>query len=211
MSDGFDVDAFLDGYEHRVESATIYRRNDLVAEIGRLEAELAEVAQTGATDDDGHVDRARDLSERIDAARSELEASKKVFWFQSIPRDDWALLVLQHPPSEEDRKAAQGRDAVARSFWPEAIAACSLDPPLSVEQAKRMMQWRVEDSDAVCAAVMTANQAVTAAPKSPMATAVAQALAGSSTSPKGKESRGGSSMAGKGARSRSTGTTKKAG
>lgn len=208
--DGFDVDAFLDGYRPRVEPVELVQRGDLVSEHARLEGELAEAAGSGSSDDDGHVERSQELAERIVALEAEIEASKATFTFSSCSHEAWYRLMAEHPPSNEER-AAQPQAAVGTEFQIHALAECSRSPKLTVAQARRMRDMRPDDFDRCWLAVVQANEGQVVVPKSAMATAVRGLLERSSTNRKARRSRGRSSPAANGKASRSTSTTKTAG
>ena len=214
MAESLDIAEFLTGYAHRVETVELFGRSDLAGRIEQLQRELADCAQTvGASDDDGHIERARELAEQITQAEQALQASRVTFRFRSLPRADWSRLVIEHPATDEERQQHPGvPDVVGESFWPAAIAACAESPELTVDQAQQMGETlRTDDWDRLRMAVRRVNEEPVTVPKSGMGGAVSQLLAASSKPAKPKASRGKSGTAAKGKASPSTTTTAKGG
>lgn len=209
MTDDFDVDAFLDGYQQRQETVEIQQRGDLVAEHARLEAELARLGETGSSDDDGHLDQVQQVLDRIGETERLLEEGKRSFTVQAISRQAWYDLLADHPPSEKERQrhpqASAGVD-----FQVHALAACSVSPKLTIEQARRLLDTRADDFDRLWMAVVQANEGGVVVPKSGLASAARGIFEQRSTNRKARRSRGASGPAANGKASRNTTTTKKA-
>jgi len=204
-SGDWDIDAFLDGYKPRTKTVTIYQRGDLVDEHARLESNLAASA-TG-----GDPDQAREILARIKAITAELEGSGRTFHVEACSHDEWYQLLVAHPATDDERKAMPN-SAVGAEFQAHAMALCVRRPKVSVAQAKRMRAgMRPDDFDRLWLAVIDCVEGQVEVPKSGLATAVASLFDASSTPPANRAARRRSSSAAKGARSRSTSTTKKAG
>lgn len=204
-SEGWDVDAFLDGYKPRTATVTIYQRGDLVAEHARLETELAQSAA------DGDPDRTREVLARIKAAAADLEGSGREFHVEACSHDEWYQLMVDHPPDDAERQA-RPNSAVGADFQAHALARCVRSPKVSVAQARRMRaDMRPDDFDRVWLAVIECVEGAVEVPKSGLATAVASLFDASSTPRGNRASRRRSSSAAKGGRSSSTSTTRKAG
>lgn len=205
MPDDFDVDAFLDGYERRVERVTVCARGDLLAEHSSLEAQLAEA---GRGDD---PDAAKHLAQRIAEIEEQIRASEREFTFQAISHEGWYRLLVEHPPTDEER-AKRPEVVGGEDFQIAATAACSVSPKLTQEQVGRMRTiLRPDDFDRLWMAVVRCNEGATVAPKSGLATAVRDLYAKLPTTSEPTASRGRRSSAGSAGRSRRTSTTKKAG
>ncbi len=202
MSDGFDVDEAIDGYQLRVEEARICLRQDLLAEHRRLEMELAAAMQSDS-------EAALALAERVAEVEQEIRDAERVFRFEAVSKREWQDMLRDHPPTDEQLAAVKGLDYNPETFPFAAIAASSLEPKLTAEQAKRMEErFKPTDFDMIWGTVLRANIEVSAAPKSVLAGAVLLRNAGSSTTAPRKASRGRSSSAANGARTRPASTTK---
>jgi hypothetical protein len=205
VADVFDVDAFLDGYKRRVETATISQRADLLAEHARLEADLA---RKGAGED---VDGFEKTLESLEAVEAQMEGSLQVFSFEACGHEDWYGLLVAHPPSEAET-VAMPNSLAGKDFQVHAIAECSKSPKLTVKQVRRMQrEWRPDDFDRLWLAVVTANEGAVELPKSGLATAARALYDKRSTNRKARRSPGRRGSAGNAGQSPNTSTTTKAG
>jgi len=180
MGDESDLDAWLDDYQAVVVEARVVQKAALISEHGRLEQALL-AAQQAAGDvmADPAVGEAR---RAVQACEAEIEASQKVFKFQSTGHEAWHTLKRRHPPNAEDTKA--GSDVHMDSFAPAAIAMFSLEPKITLPQAQTMMRKLPPgEFEKVYEAVLQANGEVIGTPKSVLAalTERFQANAASST------------------------------
>jgi len=203
-SGDWDVDAFLDGYKPRTKTVTIYQRGDLVDEHAHLEAELARAAAAGEEAE------AKATLERLLAVEAELGGSGRTFDIEACSHDEWYRLMAAHPPTEAERQA-DPESAVGADFQAHAIAACARRPALTETQVRRMRAaLRPDDFDRLWLAAIESVKGQVEAPKSELATAVAQLFAVSSTPPAKRARPRRSSSAGNGGRSPSTSTDRKA-
>ena len=126
-----DIDAFLAGYKLPGEEVAVCRDPGLVDRFtvadSRVNAAEANAGLAGAP---------ADLIEARDALAAEIEDSVQVFRLQATPLPDWLALQGEHPPTEEERAA--GEFAHPDTWEPAAVAACAVDPTMTVEQAARM-------------------------------------------------------------------------
>jgi hypothetical protein len=161
--EGFDVDDWLAGYEPVTAEARLWPYG-LVEEHMRLDEELA-----------GHPgpDRSKELAEEIAALEERAVERVRVFTFRSLGALAWADLIAKHAPTPEQLKANPGAEH-DESFIPAAMAAASVDPKLTVDQAERMhgtvsfAEW-----DTLWGAVLRANLGVLESfPKSALAVAI---------------------------------------
>lgn len=125
------VDDFLDGYEAPVEEVAVCGRPALIAEHAKLEAEIA-----GARVRNGLAGAPSDLLDRLAELEAEIAESVMVVKLRALANRPWADLLAAHPPTTEER--AKGYGAHPATFEPAALAACAVDPPMTVEQAGRM-------------------------------------------------------------------------
>jgi hypothetical protein len=114
-------------------------------------------------------------------ADDQLRQAEKTFRFRQIRWADYQKLVADHPSVDGDRYAerfASLGDVNHTTFWPALLAACNLEPGLTVEQAT----W-LRDGDAewpglpgqkweeLVLAVWTVNVGGSSIPKSVLSTA----------------------------------------
>ena len=163
------VDAFLDGYEGPVEEVPVCGKPGLIEAFriadSELESALARAGLAGAP---------RELRDRVAALEAQIEASVQVFRLRGLPYGEWADLRTQHPELAE--------------FETAALAACAVEPPVTVAQAQRMRDTLGPEFGRLMAAVARLNQESAAAPKSLLLSALRAQSDGSSDTPPSTES-----------------------
>lgn len=160
-------------------------RGDLLAEHDRLEAELAEVRRQDALSN--RPSTAAEVAGRIEALQAQIEASSVQFTFHAVGQKRWTDLLVEHPPSEEDREEGAAFDR--RTFPVAALAASCVEPAMTQEQAARLYevcnfgQW-----EQLWGACIAANVEGTSVPFSFAASAVLRGYETSSEQPTTTES-----------------------
>ncbi|HEY5834978.1 hypothetical protein [Streptomyces sp.] len=129
-----DIEAILKQAKPRETTVPVYMAGDLVAEIERLERQLAE-AGAGAWKADSLADTnpTRAIAEKIEAVREKLKKSEVEFRFRALPDDQWSDLLAAHPPKDSEQHLFNP-DTFPRAL----IAACAVDPIMEVEQVDRL-------------------------------------------------------------------------
>lgn len=163
----------------RLGEVTVCARGDLVAShrdlVQQLGAMVVDDDSLEATDDDAK----RAIAEQIVAVEAEIEKSRVTIKLQSIG-GRWSNLLREHPPSGDQR--LMGYDNNPDTFQPAAIAACAVDPPITLEQATKM-QIVLDEGEwgTVYTTVQHLNRARTPNPKLAAATEILHPSAPSST------------------------------
>lgn len=138
----FDVDAFLGEREPHRGVARIVVKNHLVDQIAELERVYRDAKKID--EKENRIPEAPGIAEQLATARTELEASARLFIFEEIPGHLWDTLVREHPPTKQHRDAAKEEGATVSwnpdTFPPALFAAASVDPKLDREGAKKL--WR---------------------------------------------------------------------
>jgi hypothetical protein len=95
------------------------------------------------------------------ALEAEIDASLISFRFRALSARDWRVLTAAHPPTKQQKTANEQATLDEDSFWPAAVAACLVDPALTVDQVLELEssvltsdQW-----DALKATCLTVNRA----------------------------------------------------
>ena len=131
---GKDIEAILKQAKPRETTVPIYMAGDLVAEIERLERQLAEVgAAQWQADSLASTNPTTAIAQKIEAARKKLKASEVEFRFRALPDDQWSDLLAAHPPKDPEKQLFDP-DSFPRAL----IAACALDPVMTPEQVDRL-------------------------------------------------------------------------
>ena len=103
---------------------------EAAAQHRRLEAELQKAEQSpgGSVSDRGPAQIAQEIAELYESTEP------TVFKFAPLSPQAWADLIAEHPPPKGERA-----DVNVESFWPEAMAACCIDPEdATVEDFRRL-------------------------------------------------------------------------
>ncbi|MGI5233839.1 hypothetical protein [Actinoallomurus sp. CA-142502] len=130
-----DIEDILGSAELPQKTVELCLKGNLQADFEVLERQLREAEET---DDDalaGGV-RARELAEQIEDVRRKMAEHVTMFRFTALGAKSYSDLLAKHPPTEEQKQAGAG---VNLDTWPAAlVAACALDPKMTVEQAERL-------------------------------------------------------------------------
>jgi len=171
------IDDFLDGYEPPVEEVPVCGRPGLIAEHAQVEAEVAGHSIHGSLGGPP-----KELLHRLAELEAEIAESVIVVKLRAIANRPWADLLAAHPPTTEER--AKGYGVHPDTFEPAALAACAVEPELTVAQAERMANT-VPRSEwtALTEAVRRLHEDRSTAPKSPLLSVLRPASAASSATP----------------------------
>lgn len=134
--------------------------NRLIDDFEKLRKEAAktEVAANMSNDREVHI-RSVELNRQLESMRQQIEDSRVAFVFQGIPRVEYNELVEQHPSRKEDRD--NGFEFNPETLAPYLIAACAVDPELTVEQATFFWtEWTAAEGIKLYNAAYEANKVV---------------------------------------------------
>lgn len=166
-----DLDAWLDDYRPYISSVRVCGRADLVGEHERLNAELT--AAVAADKDMLASERVAEAKVAVESVQAAIEASEMEFTFQGLPFKEWQDLKRQHPPTEGQR--TRGHDTNMETYAPALIAATSLEPKISSEQATRLVErLPLAEAEKLYEAALNANGQVAGPPKSVLAAHIDQ-------------------------------------
>lgn len=187
------VEDFLDSYAAAVEEVPICGRPALFAEHQAVEAEML-AYHVGGGLASGVPD---ELIERQTTILDEIDKSVMVFRLSAIPRQAWADLIRDHPPTDEQRRLGYLFDP--EPFTLALIEACAVEPKLSAAQVERMQATLPQGEwDRLAGVAIKLNQGHVTAPKRGLLSAF-QAMSGESwTTPQTEESLEASSLDGRG-------------
>ena len=129
-----DIEALLKRAKPRETTVAVYLAGDLVADIERLERQLADAGGTQwQADSLASKNPAVVIADKIEAARKRLKASEEEFRFRALSDDQWSDLLAAHPPKDPEKNLFDP-DTFPRAL----IAACCIDPVMSPEQVDRL-------------------------------------------------------------------------
>lgn len=127
-----DIESIIDGASPPTTSVRICVAGDLSAQFEELEAQLAE-AKNWKPDSLGDASPTRDLAQRMETLREQMREHEHTFTFRGLSTRAWSDLVAHHPP-RDDKDEAWNLETLPVAL----IAACAVDPEMSVEQAERL-------------------------------------------------------------------------
>lgn len=109
------------------------------------EHDVAERVATDNPDQRSAQDALAAAQEALSAAEDAMEGTTAVFRFQGLGRAEWDALVEEHPATREQKEKARKESASPPvwnddTFGPALVAACSVDPVITYEQAA--MLWK---------------------------------------------------------------------
>lgn len=177
-------------------SVPICLRGDLVARHEQLERDLAAAQNSDTAGSLAAGGQARKIAEEIEALERDMQEHTHDFVFRGLPAKQYRDLVEAHPPRKDnDLDAAFGADM---STFPVAlIAACCVDPVMTVEQATQLADVLTEGqlmTMFTCAVGL--NRSQVDVPKSVLASEILASSAPRSKRPGRGGSAGGGSSAG---------------
>ncbi|HLT68891.1 MAG TPA: hypothetical protein VKZ72_01920 [Acidimicrobiales bacterium] len=169
MTDDFDIDEFIAGYEPQVVPVKVCPKGSLVAEHAALDAALNAAAQeAGDVMRDPEVSR---LKAEVAAIERRIEEESRTFYFRAVPRRRWQDLKRQHPPTEQQRREDR-LDVNLETFVVPAIALASYKPKLELEQANRLAETLPDGEIQKLFAAVIEVQGEILVPKSVLAAAI---------------------------------------
>lgn len=163
------LDDFLGAYRAPRKSTRVTMRADLLAEHAQLKDDY-QAAMRGDMAEN-RLPVAPAIRDRLAQLEDEIGESEFTFTFEALPRGEYVALVGEHPPRPEDTKG--GLPFNADTFSPALIAACAVEPTMSIEDADRMLgKLSPGQFDKVWTAVVAVNLGDDAAPKSVLRSAL---------------------------------------
>ncbi|GAA2484575.1 hypothetical protein GCM10010406_21050 [Streptomyces thermolineatus] len=167
-----DITDVLKRLKPREKLVTLYLAGDEVAEVERLEAELARLNDGWQPTSLGSANPKEKLAKQIAAARERIAKSAVDFRLRALGDKAWSDLVAAHPSDKRD-------EAWDPTTFPAAlIAACCVDPAMTVEQVHQLFDGlNFGQREALTSGALEVNGDATAVPFSISASAILQSIA----------------------------------
>lgn len=127
------IDEILAAIHRPEKTVPICLRGDLHAVFEQLERDFIK-ADTAITDDvttTGASAEAVKLGQRMEEIRGEMRDATEIFTLRALPRTEWVALAQAHP----QRPGIDTGDVNEETFTLALVAACCIDPEMTVEQA----------------------------------------------------------------------------
>lgn len=155
--------------EHTVQ---VCLAGDDAAEVERLERELATLADAWEPTSLGDKHPGEKAAKQIAAIRTRMQKSVVEFRFRALGATAWSDLVAAHPG--ESKQEAWN----VKTFPIALLAACCVDPVMTVEQAQTLCEQLNEGQRGdLHAAVWEVNASATSVPFSVSASAILSSIA----------------------------------
>lgn len=128
-----DISKILKQASRRRRSVYLCLAGDLVAELDRLEHQLAALGgkawePNSLADEDPRTE----LAKKVAAARKAVRAAETEFVFQALDDRAWSDILAAHPSKD----GSQSWDP--ETFGPALVAACAIDPVMTLEQVAEL-------------------------------------------------------------------------
>ncbi|MEV7358208.1 hypothetical protein [Kitasatospora sp. NPDC091276] len=127
---GLDIEAIIEGATAREVTVPLCLAGALQGEYEALERQLMDAAATVGQSLAGSP--RTQVAERMEALREEMTRHLVEFRFRALDPHAWSDILAAHPASTPDMLFDPG------TLFPAVIAACSVDPVMTVEQYKRL-------------------------------------------------------------------------
>lgn len=168
-----DISEILKKAKRRQKSVFISLAGDKAAELERLEKELAALGDAWAPGSIAETDPRKRLAQKVSAARQAVRESETEFRFEALGDKAWSDLIAAHPPKEK------GQAFDPDTFAPALIAACAIDPVVTVDQVKALFEvFNHAQRDALWQGAFDVNTEATGLPFSLTASGILDSLTG---------------------------------
>ncbi|MFD4912857.1 hypothetical protein ACFWNR_06495 [Streptomyces virginiae] len=129
-----DISEILKRAKRRQKSVFLCLAGDALAELDQLEKALAALGNAWQPDSLAAQDPRAELAKQVSAARDKVRASETEFRFEALGNKAWSDLHAEHPSS------VKGQAWDPETFPPALIAACAVDPVMTVEQVRELFE-----------------------------------------------------------------------
>lgn len=189
------IDDLIGSAVPRTAEVRVCARGDLAERHADLVRELERWLEVEGADSLAQDSNVHHIKDKLLEVEEEIDRASVSIRFQAIPAYKWATLMRLNPPSREDLQ--RGFDNNPDTFPIQAVAACSVEPTISVEQAEQLRNTLHTAEWLKCwMAVVLLNNEETPTPKLGAAIADRLASAQSSTPASDEESLAGPSSDG---------------
>lgn len=168
-----DISEILKRAKPRERSVTICLAGDEVAEVERLERQMADLSDTWQADSLASGNPHEKLAKQIKAARDRMKKAEVEFRIRALGAQAWSDLVAAHPSKNKN-------EAWDPETFPQALLAqCCVDPVMSADQVGELFEVLNEGQRTeLCQAAYDVNAEATSIPFSVSASAILSSLTG---------------------------------
>ncbi|MGW6739726.1 hypothetical protein ACWGDX_03085 [Streptomyces sp. NPDC055025] len=168
-----DISEILKRAKPREKSAYMCLAGDVLAEVDRLERELAGLSDTWKPESLASSNPGEKIAKKIKALREQMQKAETEFRFRAIGARAWSDLVAAHPSKNPN----EGWDP--QTFPRALVSACCVDPVMTPEQADQLFEVLNEGQRTeLMQAAYDVNAEATSLPFSVSASAIFNSLTG---------------------------------
>lgn len=142
----FTIDDVFAEAKLPTRSVPLCLRGDLIGAWQDLERRFKEANEAAEEDTLASTAsaEARDLAQQMADLEEQMRASTRAFRLKGIPSSEWQELLKKHPPREDDEQ--DQRAEFNRTTFPvAAVAACCAMPKMTVAQAEKLVDEKLND------------------------------------------------------------------
>ncbi|MFV2094820.1 hypothetical protein ACFHW1_04925 [Micromonospora sp. LOL_014] len=143
-----DVKALIRGGRLPERTVPVCLQADLVAEHELAERQLAEATRR-ASDSLAGGSGMREIAERIEALRVEMQDHTIDFRLRAMPRPRWKAFIAAHPPRKDDAGKVDERDRAigvnTETFFDALVRASVVEPELDASDWDLLLDERLTD------------------------------------------------------------------
>jgi len=147
-----------------VHTVRIQIDGEMAVKIEEMQKRLIEVRHEDRRSN--MPDKEPDVQAELDRLLVEAEGTIVTFSFRSIGRPAFESMVRRNKPDQEDKK--DGSIFNTKTFPPELVAAASVEPKISLDQAKEMFNSDSWNNAELIKVFLTAQAANTESPDIPL-------------------------------------------
>ncbi len=151
-----DIDVLINEIKPSEASIDLCLRGDLLSEFDTLGRQMAEFDDWKA-DSLSAVDPRTPIRARLAELRELMKASTRTFVFRSLGEQGYSDLLAKHPSPKNDK----GEEEYAfnpRTFPVALVAACAIEPSMSLKQAEQLFdRLNLDQRNVVFDGAMRAN------------------------------------------------------
>lgn len=166
-----DISDILKRAKPREKSVFLNLAGDEVAEVERLERQMAELSDTWQPDSLAGGNPHAKLAKQIKAARDRMAKAEVEFRLRALGDKAWSDLIAAHPSKNK------GEAWDPETFPKALVATCCVDPVMTVDQAEELFEVLNEGQRAeLCQGAYDVNAEATSIPFSVSASGILNSL-----------------------------------
>lgn len=129
-----DIAEILKQAKRREKSVFLCLAGEDIAELDRLERQLADLGKAWEPTSLAASDPREKLAKKVSALRTKIRTAEVEFKFRALGDREWSDLIAAHPSPDADKMWDP------ETFGPALIAACAVDPVMTPDQVRELFE-----------------------------------------------------------------------